>query len=177
MGESNAFDRAIAPEHFRNAMRNQVSTVSIVACGTIGSRSGLTATAACSLSDDPAMVSVCVNRSSRAHQAILEAGCFSLNFLSAGQTNLADAFSGRTGLTGEARFGEGTWCNLFTGAPVLDGALANFDCVLQSRHEFPSHSIFAGVVRAARVDSESSALLYAHGRYFTLDCANPAGVM
>ena len=171
MAHPSILDPAIPPEDFRNAMRNQVSTVSIVACGSAGSRTGLTATAACSLSDKPAMVSICINRSSNAHQAILDAGCFSLNFLSAGQVRLADTFSGRTGLTGEARFGEGTWSNLFTGAPVLDGAVASFDCVLESRHEFPSHSIFAGVVRATRVRSDGSPLLYAHGRYLTLDCA------
>lgn len=167
----NGLDRAIPPEDFRAAMRNQVSTVSIIACGNIGFRTGLTATAACSLSDNPAMVSICVNRSSQAHHAIVEARCFSLNFLAAGQVRLADTFSGRTGLSGEARFAEGTWCNLSTGAPVLDGALANFDCILQSEHEFPSHSIFAGVVRAARVDPDGYPLLYARGRYFALDCA------
>jgi len=172
MSYPTSFDRAIAPEDFRSAMRNQVSTVSIVACGNVGSRTGLTATAACALSDKPAMVSICINRSSSAHQAILDVGSFSLNFLSAGQIRLADTFSGRTGLTGEARFGEGIWNKLFTGAPILDGALANFDCALESRHEFPSHSIFAGVVKAARVQPEGSALLYAHGRYFTLDCTN-----
>lgn len=169
---SDGFDHPISPEAFRIAMRKQVSTVSIIACGIVGSRSGLTATAACSLSDNPAMVSVCVNRSSQAHQAILETRCFSLNFLSAGQMRLANTFSGRTGLSGEARFGEGAWCNLSTGAPILERALANFDCSLQSEHEFPSHSIFAGVVRAARVDPDGSALLYAHGQYITLDCAN-----
>ena len=167
-----SLDRAVPPEDFRNAMRNHVSTVSIVACGDVGSRTGLTATAACSLSDKPAMVSVCINRSSSAHQAIMDAGCFSLNFLSAGQIRLADTFSGRTGLNGETRFGEGTWNSLFTGAPVLDGALASFDCVLESRHEFPSHSIFAGMVKATCVQPEGSPLLYAHGRYFTLDCAS-----
>lgn len=172
MAHLSSLDRGIPPEDFRNAMRNQVSTVSIVACGSVGSRTGLTATAACSLSDKPAMVSICVNRSSRAHRAILDVGCFSLNFLSAGQIRLADTFSGRTGLIGEARFGEGSWSNLFTGAPVLEGALASFDCILESRHEFPSHSIFAGVVKATRVHPEGSPLLYAHGRYFTLDCAN-----
>jgi flavin reductase (DIM6/NTAB) family NADH-FMN oxidoreductase RutF len=172
MSDPTSLDCGIAPEDFRNAMRNQVSTVSIVACGAVGSRTGLTATAACSLSDTPAMVSICVNRSSSAHQAILDAGCFSLNFLSAGQILLADTFSGRTGLTGETRLGEGTWNNLTTGAPILDGALASFDCVLESRYEFPSHSIFAGVVKATRVQPEGGALLYAHGRYFTLDCTS-----
>jgi flavin reductase len=167
----NSLDRAIPPEDFRTAMRNQVSTVSIIACGSVGFRSGLTVTAACSLSDNPAMVSVCINRSSQAHHAIREAGCFSLNLLCAGQVRLADTFSGRTGLSGEARFIEGIWCNLSTGAPVLDGALANFDCILQSDHEFPSHSIFAGVVEAARVDPDGSPLLYARGRYLTLECA------
>ena len=169
MDISNARSLSVAPEDFRNAMRNQVSTVSIVACGQVGGRSGLTATAACSLSESPAMVTVCVNRNSRAHDAVLEARCFSLNFLSAEQIELADAFSGKTGLNGESRFKSGTWSRLFTGAPILDEALVNLDCELESTHEFSTHSIFAGVVRATRVDHERTPLLYAQGRYLTLN--------
>lgn len=168
MTNCSATELAIAPDDFRTVMRHQVSTVSIVACGIVGHRSGLTATAACSLSDDPAMVMVCVNRSSGAHDLILEHECFSLNFLSTDQVGLAKTFAGATGLRGEARFGEGSWRDLATGAPILEGALTNFDCALWNRHEFSTHSVFAGLVRAARANREVSPLLYFRGTYVDL---------
>lgn len=131
---------------FRAAMCHQVTTVSIAACGAIGNRSGLTATATCSLSDSPPMISVCVNRSSRTHDAILDARCFSLNLLADDQMAVADAFAGKIGLIGEARFDCAKRSELETGAPIFDFALASFDCTLEIRHEVATHSIFVEIV-------------------------------
>jgi flavin reductase (DIM6/NTAB) family NADH-FMN oxidoreductase RutF len=167
---------AIPAAEFRNAMRHQTCTVAIVACGSGSQRAGLTATAACALSDDPAMVMVCINRNSRVHDAILRCRNFSLNFLSADQIGLAETFSGRTGVNGESRFATGSWRELVTGSPVLDGALASFDCALQSRHEFATHSVFAGLVCATRFEERRDPLLYERGQYLTLnrDAAGPS---
>ncbi|MBN8963597.1 MAG: flavin reductase [Rhizobiales bacterium] len=169
MNQHHVQNTLISTEEYRAVMRHQASTVTIVACGSPGSRLGLTATAACSLSDNPPTVMVCINRNARAHDAILKQECFSLNFLSADQVDLAKIFSGKSELHGEDRFGEGAWITLSTGAPVLEKSMMSVDCQLRSRHEFDTHSIFAGEVRAARAYRTKSPLLYFHGSYFDLN--------
>jgi len=150
---------------FRSAMRNFSGTVCIVATGSGESRVGLTATSVCSLSDNPPMVLVCVNRSAHAHRAIVENKAFSVNFLSAGQVGLADCFAGRIGLKGDARFTQGDWRNLSTGAPVLADSLASFDCTLVSEHLYSTHSIFIGLVKDTIAQSSSNPLIYLRGKF------------
>lgn len=160
-------DRVVQPHEYRKAMRNQASTVAIVACGEVGNRCGSTVTAACSLSDAPAAIMIGINRNSRVHDAIIRQGSFSLNMLSMEQKELAITFSGATGLVGEARFGDVGWTVLQTGAPVLLGSLSTFDCAVSLRHEYSTHSIFVGTVQALQEDDDAMPLLYFRGTYMT----------
>lgn len=160
-------DRVVQPQEYRKAMRNQASTVAIVACGEIGNRCGSTVTAACSLSDAPAAIMIGINRNSRVHDAIIKQGSFSLNMLSTGQKELAITFSGASGLAGEAHFDDVGWTVLQTGAPILLGSLSTFDCAVSLRHEYSTHSIFVGTVRALREDDAAMPLLYFRGAYIS----------
>lgn len=67
---------------FRNVMRHQAGAVTIIAVGKPGNRTGLTATAMCSLTDNPPSVLICVNKSASAHAPIREHKSFSVNLLS-----------------------------------------------------------------------------------------------
>ncbi|MGZ9711333.1 flavin reductase family protein [Glaciimonas sp. GNP009] len=157
---------------FRQAMRQQVGAVAVIAAGADGGRTGMTATAVCSVSDTPPMVLVCVNKNASAHALIKSAGHFSVNFLSAQQEDIADCFSGGTGLKAEARFAFGTWSTLQTGAPVLADTLASLDCELINEHQYETHSIFIGRVRACSKGPEDEPLVYFRGKFTSL----PEGV-
>ena len=104
-------------DKYRNVMRHQAGAVTIIAVGAAGNRTGLTATAVCSLTDSPPMVIACVNRSASAHAPIQSGQCFSINLLASDQNELARRFSSKK-LEGEARFDADTWDTLATGAPV-----------------------------------------------------------
>src|SRR5688572_26726442 len=91
-------------ESYRALMRHQAGAVTVIASGVDGSRAGLTATAVCSLSDNPPTILVCVQRRSGAHDLIAKARCFSVNLLSREQEDVAERFAGRRGVRGEARF-------------------------------------------------------------------------
>jgi flavin reductase (DIM6/NTAB) family NADH-FMN oxidoreductase RutF len=156
-------------ESYRALMRHQAGAVTVIASGADGSRAGLTATAVCSLSDNPPTILVCVQRRSGAHDLIAKAGCFSGNLLSREQEDVAERFAGRRGLKGEARFAGLDWGTLETGAPVLAGALASLDCELIDRHQFTTHSIFIGRVVAGVFRADAQPLLYFRGDYWDLD--------
>jgi flavin reductase (DIM6/NTAB) family NADH-FMN oxidoreductase RutF len=152
---------------YRAIMRHQAGAVAVIATGSPGKRNGLTATAVCSLSDDPPTILVCVKQTASAHDVIGEAGTFSVNLLAGDQQELAATFSGRTGLRGEARF-TGPWTTMESGAPVLKGALASLDCRLTERHTFATHTIFIGSVIGGTVREEAQPLLYFRGDYWDL---------
>lgn len=155
---------------YRAIMRHQAGAVALITTGSPGHRTGLTATAVCSLTDDPPTLLVCVNKTASAHDLILENNSFGVNLLGRHQQDLAAAFSGRTGLKGEDRFHlEGfTWSAGLTGAPILQGALASLDCALTEQQTFATHSIFIGSVRGGEVEQTVRPLLYYRGDFWDL---------
>jgi flavin reductase (DIM6/NTAB) family NADH-FMN oxidoreductase RutF len=152
---------------FRNVMRHQAGAVTIIAVGKPGNRTGLTATAMCSLTDNPPSVLICVNKSASAHAPIREHKSFSVNLLSHEQEDLARRFSTKK-VEGEARFDKDDWETLTTGAPILKGTIASLDCDLVDEHVVETHSIFIGRVRDGRFADSVEPLLYFRGDFWNL---------
>ena len=69
-----------------------------------------------------------LERSSTTLAALAQADAFAVNILAAQHGALASRFAGRNGVEGEARFEEGDWFPLMTGASALVDALASLDC-------------------------------------------------
>jgi flavin reductase (DIM6/NTAB) family NADH-FMN oxidoreductase RutF len=155
-------------DSYRALMRHQAGAVTVIAAGGAGYRSGITATAFSSLSDDPPAILACVSLKSSVHAVIRETGAFSVNILANDQQHVAEQFSGKTGLKGEDRFTGSSWSVLTTGAPVLQGALASLDCQLSDQHGFSTHSIFIGMVQGGRFRAEAQPLLYFRNDYWDL---------
>lgn len=153
---------------FKQAMRQCAGAVALVTVGTEhGKRTGLTVTSACSLSDSPPSLIVCVNRNASAHARIREEGAFAVNFLHEDHALLALTFSGQKGVNGDDRFGFGQWTRGATGAPVLTDAVAAFDCVLAQEFETRTHSIFVGEVRSASHSAMATPLVYLRSNFHT----------
>jgi flavin reductase (DIM6/NTAB) family NADH-FMN oxidoreductase RutF len=158
----------VSKHHYRLGMRQLAAAVSVVAAGSAPRRNGLTATAVMSLTADPPRLGVSVNRAASAHDVIRDDGCFSVNVLSRQQTGLASVFTGNTGRKGEDRFQGAGWTGLATGAPILEGAAANFDCRVADAVEVGTHTLFVGEVEDLRVDTTDSPLLFMDGAWASL---------
>lgn len=156
---------------FKRAMRHLAAGVAIVATEHDGRRAGLTVTAVCSFSADPPMLLVCIGVGASAHDLVEASGRFSVNLLAQGQEELAQRFSGRTGMSGEDRFAAGQWRPLATGAPVLNGSLVSLDCRLAQVTSLATHSVFIGTVVDVAAGNAATPLLYAHGTYGTFSPA------
>lgn len=158
----------IERQEFRDLMRNVPGAVSIIATGAAGGRRGLTASAVCSLTDLPPTILVCINRSTGAHDEIMQNRYFSVNALSACQEPLARVFSGHTSAIGEGRFDEGDWTTGVTGAPVLASAACVLECCLTEFHPASSHTVFFGQVVSGSARTEARPLVYHRGSYVGL---------
>jgi cob(II)yrinic acid a,c-diamide reductase len=153
---------------FKLAMRQCAGAVALVTVGAEhGTRTGLTVTSACSLSDNPPSLIVCVNRNASAHTRIREERAFAINFLHEDHALLALTFSGQKGVNGDDRFAFGQWTHGATGAPVLTGAVAAFDCVLAQEFETKTHSIFVGEVQGATHSATATPLVYLRSSFHT----------
>jgi cob(II)yrinic acid a,c-diamide reductase len=168
--ENAVLDRLMLdPSLYRNAMSRYAGHVQIVTTAFEGERRGVTITAACSVSDNPAMVLACVNASNPRNAIFERSGRFALNTLSADQIELANAFSGRDpSLTSDERFAKGDWEELVTGAPVLKDALAAFDCRLVEFKVMATHMMLIGEVMGVSAGAHKPALLYMDRGYHTL---------
>lgn len=161
---SRRFLMSVDSDSYKSGMRQLAAGVCLVTTRTeAGARSGLTATAVCSVSADPPTLLICVNQQNGSYHAIRASGRFAVNVLAATDQDLADRFA--SAVSGEERFDHGQWSELFTGAPILESALASFDCVVRSIEDVGSHGVFFGEVRAVRVSSDTGPLLYSNGKY------------
>jgi len=150
---------------FREAMAHLGAAVNIVTTDGPGGRCGFTASAVCSLTDDPATVIVCMNRGSKQNAAFKKNGVACVNTLTAGQQDLSDIFAGRRKLRMPERFAAARWSTLVTGAAVLEGALMSLDCEISQTLDFGSHSLFVCRVLALAPARSEAALIY-FGRAF-----------
>ncbi|MCD2182080.1 flavin reductase [Rhizobium sp. GN54] len=156
------------PPLYRDAMSRYAGHVQIVTTAFEGERRGVTITAACSVSDNPAMVLACLNVSNPRNEIFRRSGHFALNALAADQAELANVFSGRDPSIPGDRFTEGQWGELVTGAPVLEGALASFDCRLIEVKVMSTHMILFGEVLGVVYGAQKPALIYMDRGYRSL---------
>ena len=119
------------------------------------------------MTDDPPTLIVCVNLASRQNEIIRANRALCVNTLALGQTDIATLFSTKE-LPIEQRFAAGSWSTLATGSPVLDGALAAFDCRVVERLERGTHSVIFCEVQAVRVRPEGEPLIYFGRQYLGL---------
>lgn len=158
----------VEPRLYREAMSRFAGAVHVVTTDGPHGRRGVTVIAACSVSDDPPTILVCLNRMKPENDCFAQNGVFALNTLAATQQPIADAFSGLTGLAQDERFALGQWDKLGSGAPVLAGVEAAFDCQLAEAKDFATHRILFGRVTGLRIGDSLKPLIYHHRAYRTL---------
>ncbi|GGA84583.1 4-hydroxyphenylacetate 3-monooxygenase [Brucella endophytica] len=160
---------AIDPQSYRDAMSHFAGAVHVVTTDGPAGRRGVTISAACSVSDHPATVLICLLREHEQNRLFVENGVFALNTLAAKHRPLSEAFSGRMALAPEERFALGDWEVMLSGAPVLTDALAVFDCRIVEKQDFATHYVLFGEVLDLRLGRQEEALIYLNRRYHTLD--------
>ncbi len=163
MTQAAGWDTAPDGEQFRTGMRHLCAGVTIIATGHGEDRRGLAASAVCSVSDNPPMLLVCVNKGASAHDAILENRSFCANVLARRHAEQAKVFSSSE--RSVERFQSGEWASLDTGAPALMDAMACFDCQVHDTVEAGSHTVIVGRVMAMHLGEEGPPLLYGYSQF------------
>jgi cob(II)yrinic acid a,c-diamide reductase len=151
---------AVDPASYRDGMARYAGHVQVVTTEWQGVRRGVTVTAACSVSDDPATVLVCLNASNEANAIFEHSGHFALNALAGHHQALAKALAGFERLAVADRFALGEWTTLATGSPILADALVAFDCRLLEIKSMGTHRVLFGQVVDMHFGPANPPLIY-----------------
>jgi len=165
----------VTRQEFRDAMARLGAAVNIITTDGPAGRGGFTASAVCSVTDEPPTLLICMNRNATAAPALKENGVVCVNVAAAAQKDAAMVFAGVTKCTMLERFEAGAWTTLATGAPVLQGAVASFDCRVAEIVEKGTHLVVFGEVEGIRLDDGTSAGLIYFGRDYHPVGAHVAG--
>lgn len=156
---------------FRDGMARLAGAVNVITSDGPQGIAGITATAVCSVTDQPPTLLTCINRSSYAYSIFKTNGVLCVNVLSADQQDIAQLFSDRN-VTMPERIKRVATDRLVTGSPVLIGALASFDCRIVQRQQLGSHDVLIAEVQAIKVGDCTTGLTYFQRAYHRVgDCA------
>jgi len=145
---------------FRRCLGQFTTGVTVMTTSVDGRPVGVTANSFSSLSLDPPLVMWSIARTSRSFDAFAGAGHYAVNVLGVDQVALSQLFASPV----DDRFTGLDWHPSSTGAPVLPGVIALFECETQAVQDGGDHIILIGRVRRfARY--AGNPLIYAQGRY------------
>ena len=148
----------VSKQAYRDAMARFGASVNVVTSDGPAGKCGFTASAVCSVTDQPPTLLVCINRSSRSHPKILGNQVLCVNALNPTQQELPSLFGSQ--LDGEAKFSTAPWEVLLTGAPALKDASVVFDCRVSQVTEIGTHSVLFCEVVAVREGDLEECLIY-----------------
>jgi flavin reductase (DIM6/NTAB) family NADH-FMN oxidoreductase RutF len=155
-------DEQIDPREFRRLSGLFATGVTVVTARVGEDVHGMTANAFTSLSLNPLLIIVCVDRRARMHPLIQKAGHFAVNFLHEGQEAISRNFAGQP----QADIGETLRFSLDEGAPVILGCLASMRCDVHEVLDGGDHAIVIGrVTQLIRGDVGAHPLIYFGGEY------------
>lgn len=157
----------VSPTDFRTTVGMFATGVTVVTTNVDGVLHGMTANAFASVSLEPLLVLICVDRTAGMHALLPEATGFAVTVLSAEQEDLSAWFASADRPGGEDQFSDIRWEPApATAAPVLCDGVAFLDCRVTERHDAGDHSIFLGeVVGLGILRPDADPLLYYGGRY------------
>ncbi len=126
---------------------------------------GMTANGIASISIDPPLMMASIGQRAETHRAIVGSHAFAASVLADDQQGLAECFALPTTATKLTRFCDADWHEAETGSPILEGALAYFDCRITDSHPGGDHTIFVGEIVAAGYREDAAPLMWFGSRY------------
>jgi flavin reductase (DIM6/NTAB) family NADH-FMN oxidoreductase RutF len=156
---------------FRKVMGHFVTGVTVVTTLEDGAPHGITVNALSSVSLEPPLVVVALDRRRYITPKVHAARRFAVSVLGEHQQALADCFAGAPVEPGREQFCGAAWSpGRHTGLPLLEGAIATLECTVVGVHPIGDHDLFIGQVEALHNDEHHpQPLLYYRRRYLRVE--------
>jgi len=160
----------IGPDRYREVMGHFATGISVVTALEGSRPHGITVNAFSSVSLDPALVMVALDRRRYITPIVRDAGRYAVNVLGADQQALSDCFAHAPVSPGREAFCGATWHGGPTGLPLIDGSIATLECTIVETFSAGDHDLFIGRVDSLEQHDEDVApLLYYRRRYLRIE--------
>lgn len=161
----------ITGELLKAVMRNYPTGVTIVTTVYNNEYYGLTVNSFTSLSLDPPLVLIAIDKRLASHEAIDKSNAYAVNILPDDMKDLAIKFATAPR---EERFKGLKIKTAKTGSPIIEGAIAYLDCRVTAKYPGGDHTIFVGEVVDAQIMNNKLPLIYYNrGGYYSIKQAIP----
>lgn len=151
----------MSPDQFRKTLAKFASGVTVVtSTDSNAGIFGITVSAFCSVSLEPPLVMVSIEKGTGTHHALAETGLFNVHILAEGQEEVSNRFASRS----ENKFDGFEFKSDGRGVPLIDGALATIRCEKYSEADGGDHTIFIGKVVESHIE-EADPLIYWNSNY------------
>lgn len=150
----------------RESMRRWAIGIAVVTSRFMENEHGMTVNSFMSVSLEPPLVMVAMDRASRTCAMVSQSGVFGVTILASGQQQISDRFAGRDAES-QNRFDGIESQRLVSGVPFIPGGLAFLDCQVSETYQIATHTLFIGQVLDIHINSEKSGepLLYLNQSY------------
>lgn len=152
----------IDPRSLRDACGSFATGVTVVSTRTDDGDHGMTANAFMSVSLEPPLITISLDRNSRMRERVRASGRYAVNVLASDMEPVAMHFAGRH---------NPDFAGVFTerdGLPVVPGALAVFLAKVVQEVEAGDHTLFIGEVTGIARDIAAQPLLFCGGKFAAL---------
>ena len=160
----------LRPDEFRAVMGHFATGISVVTTYDGEKPAGITVNAFSSVSLDPALVMIALDRRRFITPMVRVAGRYGVSILGADQQALSDCFAHAPVSPGREDFCGAQWHAGPTGLPLIDGAIATLECTTVETFTAGDHDLFIGRVDSLEQHREDvEPLLYFRRRYLRIE--------
>ena len=148
---------------YRKALGHFTTGVTVITTATRGTVHGMTANAFCSVSLDPPLVLISIDKKAYMHEVLAQSGFYGVSVLAQNQEAYSRHFAGQPQENLPVLF---TWRK---NCPLLEGALAQLVCSITDTHSAGDHTLYIGQVEYLSYSDEQPPLLFYSGKYKALE--------
>jgi flavin reductase (DIM6/NTAB) family NADH-FMN oxidoreductase RutF len=148
----------VSPQAFRQTLGRFASGVTVVTMQEHNETHGITVSAFLSVSLEPPLVLVSIDKKAHSHARIMNAERYGVSILSEGQQNMSNHFANRDP-NAVPEF------EILSDFPVLKNALAQLVCKTVQKVDAGDHTLFIGQIEALQWQENGKPLVYFHGGY------------
>ncbi|HTK44850.1 MAG TPA: flavin reductase family protein [Patescibacteria group bacterium] len=165
------------PDEFRTVMGHFATGISVVTTLDGDQPAGITVNAFSSVSLEPALVMVALDRRRFITPMVRRFGRYAVNVLGSDQQLLSDCFAHAPVSPGREEFCGAAWHRGPTGLPLIDGSIATLECTTVETFSAGDHDLFIGRVDSLQQLREGVApLLYFRRRYLRVEQGSDSAV-
>jgi flavin reductase (DIM6/NTAB) family NADH-FMN oxidoreductase RutF len=157
--------KKINNEEVKQAFQRMAKSVTLIATTDANQKLVSPATAVSNVSDNPAALLVCIEKTSSLYNALKNKNDFSVNLLSPSHKDILNQCISKKGAE---RFEIGQWLNTEGNLPYLSDAQACFICNTDQVIEYNTHGIFVGLIKSVSCSERCDPMVFIEGTFSVL---------